>query len=305
MGCAFSTMPPCCNTCQWVVNVQGCPGVNAQGAAVTVSQGGTTVTSGTTDASGNFCVNVAAGTYTVQVTATNCQTWSQSVGYGGGSLQTDVQLTPSAGYAYIGPCFPPVVPPSTVHLTDPLGAVSLSYQGMGSDPVTSAAAAVYYGTYSNTPTSYPCTGGTVTTPTKVVSYWLFLGCGSRLVMYGTYLAGDPLPTCAAISPTPYSQSSTSAFATDANNYSWPCGTDYGTGGEDVSEGNPTGIAQGNTGGPQLTCSPVTGGVGSLSAHGPIGVQTNSWLYHFYGISPTSGTLPGGKSPCPTITFSVP
>lgn len=65
----FSLGCGCC-ACNFKVQVNNVCGGVVSGASVTVTQGGTTVASGTTDGSGGFTASLAHGSYTVAVSAT-------------------------------------------------------------------------------------------------------------------------------------------------------------------------------------------------------------------------------------------
>lgn len=224
-GCANSGCdctpppPPTCDT-TFNVNVRGCSS-NLSGVTVAVKQSGSTLASGTTNASGNVTLVASAvtgSTGTVEITPpTGYNASTTAVTFNCSTQAVNVTLTPAAGYSCSpgccpatgrsGPPYADLTYPSTIYLNDGLGTVTLTE--------TSAGSKSYTGSASRTATDYvSCASGCpiLTNGAVTVDFEVFCGdngkwniriatreCGSCSEIYGTSATGfQALPTTGTI-----------------------------------------------------------------------------------------------------------
>lgn len=104
--------------CNVTFNVHGCNGLNLANATVTVSRGGTTVATGTTDASGNVTLDVVStSSATLVVSKSRFVTSTTTTGpLPCGTNYGSILLNPASGFICNSVCADP--DPLTLHLTD-------------------------------------------------------------------------------------------------------------------------------------------------------------------------------------------
>lgn len=169
-----------------VVHATGCCGAALPGASVTITQGGT-ISSGTTDSSGNVTLTApCTGTYTVTVSKTRFVTNSTTAG--ANSCSVVVSLAPDTGYVCVG-CADPI--PTTLSGTSATGgAFTLTYDGVAS----------WFGSlvYNSPPClhfSTLCPGGNTT-----VTYRLDGDCVSGMSLSSTFTEIGPPPNAFTTCP---------------------------------------------------------------------------------------------------------
>lgn len=109
-----------------VLVVRSCDQTPIAGASVQVTQSGATVGSGVTDSTGKVGFSLAkTGSTTVSASATDYQTGSITINLGPGATNTEVTLATDSAHVCCTNC--PVLMPSVLHLTDPLGTMTLTW----------------------------------------------------------------------------------------------------------------------------------------------------------------------------------
>lgn len=190
-GCAT-----CCGGCtgQICVTVRGCNNSFLPGATVTISLGGTTIGTGTTDASGKFCVAItSAATYTIVVSKTrfNSSTTTYAATCSMSANTPSVALTPATGFICVPCCVDPLST-ATKTLTTTWGVISLPYLGLvtgginglaANTPVWGGCNTISVNAYSADPFGAACNIARPVVATTLPVAWFFF-CGSDTLATG-------------------------------------------------------------------------------------------------------------------------
>lgn len=191
----------CC--CGFVVLAVGCTSGAVAGCAVTISQGGTTIGSGTTDASGTVRFTVPHGTYDVAITGPSgagFAVFSASVAFTctTSDMTYTANLAADSSHVCVSCCNYPV--PKTLTLTDGLGSRTLTYSATGTTGIFFTITPGWYASTTYGATTYVTGGGDVCTADgSSVPIGYMLQCGTGGFIYamnwpGTNCGSGPCTT---------------------------------------------------------------------------------------------------------------
>ena len=188
------------------VNVK-CNSTNVASATVTISQGGTTYATGSTNGSGNFSTTAlpASGTYDISVTKSGFATYTSTFVYSCANITVNVVLSSSSnvvagrvagcGGNLVGASVTVTQGVSTLGTgtTDGSGNYSITLSGWSSGAVTVTASKTRYASGSTSTTPSSC--GATTTPSTIVltpaTDYYCDPCGGTVPIYKTLYLTQP------------------------------------------------------------------------------------------------------------------